>query len=126
MEWTRNEHLPVCVRMCRFNNDGRSKALLHTSHGNRARSLRCGRAFGDVRGIVIDVSIKSPALLAADDDDVNDSPDTDLCSSSPADGGEIGNITRDNNDIDKSSGDSVPFQLKRKKHFFLFVSLKLY
>lgn len=93
--------------MCRFNKLGRSNALPHTSHGKSARSPRVGRAFGDVRGIVIDVSIKSPALLAADEDDVSDSPDTDLCSSSPPDGGLMGSITRDNNDIDKSSGDSV-------------------
>lgn len=99
--------LPVCVRMCRFKSEGRSNALPQTSHGSNARSPRVGRAFGDVRGIVIDVSIKSPALLAADEDDVSDSPDMDLCSSSPPDGGLMGNITRDNNDIDKSSGDSV-------------------
>lgn len=77
----------------------------HTSHGNRALSPLVGLAFGDARGIVIDESIRSPALLAADDD-VNDSPDIDLCSSSPPDGGEIGSRTRDNNDIDKSNGDS--------------------
>lgn len=93
--------LPVCVRMCRFNKLGRSNALPHTSHGSRARSPRVGRARGDVRGIVIGVSTKSPALLAADDVDVNDSPDMDRCSSSPPDGGES-----DNNDTDKSSGDS--------------------
>lgn len=102
-----DDGLPVCVRMCRFNRLGRSKALLHTSHGSRARSPRVGRARGDARGIVIDVSIKSPALLAADDVDVNDSPDMDLCSSSPPDDGEIGSMTRDSSDIDKSSGDSV-------------------
>lgn len=103
--------------MCRFNRLGRSNALPHTSHGSRARSPRVGRAFGDVRGIVMDVSIKSPALLAADEDDVSDSPDTDLCSSSPPDGGLIGSITRDNNDIDKSSGDSVYGKPKRKHNF---------
>lgn len=65
-----------------------------------------------MRGIVIDVSIKSPALLAADDVDVNDSPDMDLCSSSPPDGGEIGSMTRDSNDIDKSSGDSKWIEMK--------------
>lgn len=95
--------------MCRFSKLGRSKALPHTSHGSNARSPRFGRAFGDDRGIVIDVSIRSPVLLAADDeDDADDSPDTDLCSSSALDGGEIGNRTRESNDIDKSSGDSVP------------------
>lgn len=99
-------NLPVCVRICRFNRLGRSKALPQTSHGKRARSPRVGRAFGEDRGIVIDVSIISPALLAADDD-VDDSPDTDLCSSSPAEfGGDMGSSTRDNNDMDRSSGDS--------------------
>lgn len=73
-----------------------------------------GRALGDTRGMVIDVSIRSPALLAADDD-VDDSPDTDLCSSSPPDGGEIGSKTRDNSDIDRSSGDSVCDQKKKKR-----------
>lgn len=100
-----NKYLPVCVRMCRFNRLGRSKALPHTSHGNRARSPRVGRAFGEDRGIVIELSIRSPALLAADDD-VDDSPDTDLCSSSPADVGDMGNKTRDKSDIDRSNGDS--------------------
>lgn len=54
---------------------------------------------------MIELSIRSPALLAADDD-VDDSPDTDLCSSSPADGGDMGNSTRDNNDMERSRGDS--------------------
>lgn len=103
--------------MCRFSRLGRSNAFEQTSQGNKARSPRVGRAFGDARGMVIDVSIKSPALLAADDDDVDDSPDTDLCSSSPPDGGEMGNITRDNNDIDKSSGDSVQESKSNGKYF---------
>ena len=49
------------------------------------------------------VSIKSPVLLAPDEQ-VNDSPEIDLCSSSAH--GEIGG-TRDKRDIDKSSGESV-------------------
>lgn len=92
--------------MCLLSKLGRSNAFPHTSHGNKARSPLVGRAFGDARGMVIELSNKSPALLAADDEDADDSPDTDLCSSSPPDGGEIGSKTRDNNDIDKSSGDS--------------------
>ena len=48
-------------------------------------------------------SIKSPVLLAPDEQ-VNDSPEIDLCSSSVH--GEIGG-TRDRRDIDKSSGKSV-------------------
>lgn len=96
------------MRICRLSKLGLSNALPQTSHGNNARSPRVGLAFGDDLGIVIVESIKSPVLLAADDDeDVNDSPDTDLCSSSPPEGGDIGNSTRESNDIDKSNGDSV-------------------
>lgn len=98
----------MCVRICLFSKLGRSNALPQTSHGNNARSPLTGRAFGDARGIVIELSNKSPVLLAADDvDDVDDSPDTDLCSSSVPDGGDIGSNTRDSKDIDKSNGDSV-------------------
>lgn len=103
-------NLPVCVRICRLSKLGRSNAFPQTSQGNNARSPRVGLAFGDDLGIIMVESNKSPVLLAADDDDdVNDSPDTDLsvCSSSPPDGGDIGNNTLDSNDIDKSSGDSV-------------------
>jgi hypothetical protein len=90
--------------MCLFNKLGRSKALPHTSQGSMARSPLVGLVFGVDLGKVMVASIKSPVLLAPDD--VSDSPDTLLCSSSPPDGGEIGNNTRDNNDIDKSSGES--------------------
>lgn len=117
---------PVCVRMCRFSRLGRSKALPQTSHGSSARSPRCGRAFGEARGIlVMVVSCRSPVLLAADDDDVDDSPDTDLCSSSVLDGGEMGSMTRDSSDMDRSSGDSArrkekeePLLLGRPGFFF--------
>lgn len=88
-----------------------------TSQGNKALSPLVGRAFGDALGILIELSNKSPALLAADDEDADDSPDMDLCSSSPPDGGEIGNKTLDNNDIDKSNGDSEKHQ-ERNKSFF--------
>ena len=106
----------MCVLICRFNKLGLSNALPQTSHGKSARSPLVGRAFGDDLGIVMVVSNKSPVLLAADDDDddvdddddsdVNDSPDTDLCSSSAPDGGDIGNRTLDSRDIDRSKGDS--------------------
>lgn len=93
--------------MWRFSKLGRSKALPHTSHGRSALSPRVGLAFGEILGMVIVASSMSPLLLAPDDSDVDDSPLTDLCSSSPPDGGDIGNRTRDSNDIDKSSGESV-------------------
>lgn len=115
--------LPVCVRICLLSRLGRSNAFPHTSHGNSARSPRVGLAFGDDLGIVMVESNKSPVLLAADDeDDVNDSPETDLCSSSPPDGGDIGNSTRDSNDIDKSNGDSglLFFALFWRYKAFLF------
>jgi len=73
-----------------------------------------GLAFGEHRCTDIDVSKRSPVLLAADDD-ADESPDTDLCSSSPPDGGDIGSKTLDNNDIDKSSGESRNIKIITKK-----------
>lgn len=99
--------------MCLLSKLGLSKALPQTSHGNSARSPRVGRAFGDDRCIgVDDESCKSPVLLAIDDD-VDDSPETDLCSSSVPDGGDIGNRTRDSNAIDRSNGESVNREKKK-------------
>lgn len=92
--------------MCLFNRLGRSKAFPQTSHGSIALSPLVVLAFGVDFGKVIVASIKSPVLLAPDDD-VKDSPEIDLCSSSPLDGGEIGRNDRDNNDIDRSRGESV-------------------
>lgn len=116
--------------MWRFNRLGRSNALPHTSHGKSARSPRVGRALGDDRGIAIGVSIKSPVLQADNDDDDNDdadeSPDTDLCSSSPPDVGEIGNITRESNDIDKSNGESVNENWMWTEFLVFFHSIQLY
>lgn len=50
------------------------------------------------------VSSKSPVLLAPDE--VRESPEIDLCSSSPLDGGEMGNMMRDRSDIERSRGES--------------------
>lgn len=90
--------------MCRFNRLGRSNALPQTSHGRSARSPRAGRGFVERLNIIV-VS-KISLLLLATDDEIEDSPDTDLCSSSPPDGGEIGNRTRDSNDMERSRGES--------------------
>jgi hypothetical protein len=98
------DNLPVCVLMCLLSKLGRSKAFLHTSHGNNARSLRTGRDFGVDLDMTIADSIKSPVLLPPDDDR-NDSPDIDLCSSS--DGGDIGRRTRESSDNDRSRGEPV-------------------
>lgn len=97
--------------MCRLSRLGRSNSLPHTSHGNIARSPRVGRAFGDDFGILMDESWRSPVLLAPDEIDVSESPDMLLCSSSPLEGGEIGNKTRDKRFIDKSRGESVSGEL---------------
>ena len=96
--------VPVCVRICLFNKLGRSNALLHTSHGSKARSLLVGLDFGVDLGIIA-LSIRSPVLLAPDD--WRDSPEIDLCSSS--DGGEIGRRTLDSRDNDKSRGEPVNY-----------------
>lgn len=85
-----------------------------------ARSERAaGRAFGDDRDDEAPVpmeassrsrapSHRSPPVLAPDEIEIDESsPDTDLCSSSAPDGGEIGSMTRDSNDVDRSSGESV-------------------
>lgn len=100
------ENSPVCVLMCRFKRLGLSKAFPQTSHGSRFRCA--GRDFGVDFGTIAE-SIKSPVLLAPDDDR-NDSPDIDLCSSS--DGGEIGKRTGDKSDNERSSGESVIMQRK--------------
>jgi hypothetical protein len=89
--------------MCRLSRLGRSKALPQTSQGRRFRSFLAGLDFGVDFGTMAE-SIKSPVLLAPDDD-CSDSPDIDLCSSS--DGGEMGRRTRDNSDNDRSSGESI-------------------
>lgn len=91
--------------MCLFNKLGRSKAFLQTSQGSIVRSPRVVRGFGGIFGEMIVESNKSPVLLAHDE--ICDSPDTDLCSSSVPDIGDVGRKTRDNRDNDKSNGDSA-------------------
>lgn len=103
----KNLYLPVCVRMCRFNNDGLSKAFEQTPHGNNARSrgLALGVGPTDVGSVI------SPCDDAAELAEL--SPLTLLCSSSVVDGGELDN-PRDNNDIDRSRGESA---IKEKQEF---------
>lgn len=45
--------------------------------------------------------------LAPDEIEIELSPDTDLRSSSVPDGGEIGSITRDRREVERSRGESV-------------------
>lgn len=71
-----------------------------TPQGKRARSL--GLALG-VGPVVID-SAMSPCEEPPDDDALL-SPDTLLCSSSVAEGGEL-DKARDNSDIERSNGES--------------------
>lgn len=96
--------------MCLLSSEGLSKAFLHTSQGNKARSPRHVRLFMDVcRGLFSVVSESmSPTSEAVDE-----SSDNDLRSSVSTLGGEddveddefIRDL--DNNDVDKSKGDSV-------------------
>ena len=94
---------PVCTRVCRFNRLGLSKAFPHISHGKRFLSPRGARCFG---GAWIVASIKSPELLLPDD--VYESPEIDLRSSSVLLGDDIGGIiTSATSDMDRSSGESA-------------------
>lgn len=95
-----SSYSPVCVRICLFNKDGLSNAFPQTSHGSRALSDFV--AFLWILGVMSNSSLDDPA-----DDDARESPDTDLCSSSGPDGGDIGRSTLDNSDVDKSNGESV-------------------
>lgn len=89
--------------MCLLSKLGRSKAFPQTSQGSRARSPRLGRDFGDEREWCtreIGVSIMSL------EDMESESPEMDLCSSSPLLVGEIGSRTRDMSDMERSRGES--------------------
>lgn len=90
----------MCVLICRFNSEGLSKAFPQTSQGSNALSDLAGLLW--IFGVISRSSFDEPA-----DDDVRESPDTDLCSSSAPDGGDIGSRTLDRSDVDRSSGESV-------------------
>lgn len=100
-----SEHyLPVCVLMCLLSKLGLSKAFPQTSHGSIALSPLDDRILGPDLGNNMAASSRSPVLLATDE--VCDSPDTDLCSSSPLDCGDFGKSARERSESDKSRGDS--------------------
>lgn len=105
-------YLPVCVLICRLSNEGLSKAFPQTSHGNNARSDFAGLLW--ILGVISKSSLDEPT-----DEDVNESPDTDLCSSSFPDGGEIGRRTRDRSDVERSSGESITNNVKLQNEFYL-------
>lgn len=94
--------------MCLLSKLGLSNAFPHTSHGSIARSPRVGLALGDDFGMLIAESMMSPVLLAPDE--CNESPEIDLCSSSPLETGEIGSNTLDSRDIERSKGESKEFR----------------
>lgn len=71
-----------------------------TSQGSNALSDLAGLLW--IFGVISRSSLDEPA-----DDDVRESPDTDLCSSSAPEGGEIGRRILDRRDVDRSSGESV-------------------
>lgn len=86
--------------MWRFNSEGRSKAFPQTSQGSNALSDLAGLLW--ILGVISRSSFEEPA-----DDDVRESPDTDLCSSSAPEGGEIGRRTLERRDVERSRGESV-------------------
>lgn len=86
--------------MCLLSKEGLSNALLQTPQGNRARSR--GRALGV--GPVVMGSGRSPCDEPPEDDALL-SPETLLCSSSVAEGGEL-DRARERSDIERSSGES--------------------
>lgn len=89
----------MCVLIWRFKREGLSNAFPQTSQGNNALSDFAGLLC--TFGVISNSSFDDPA-----DDDVSESPETDLCSSSFPEGGDIGNKTLDSKDVDKSSGES--------------------
>lgn len=104
--------------MCLLSNEGRSKALRHTSHGNRVRSPRNCLGFAGVVLHTIMFTLWSSDAVSLDSELADDdSPDNDLRSSvsSPLGGDDADDAddvpnALDNNDMDKSNGES-----KRKK-----------
>lgn len=107
-------NLPVWVRMCLLSNDGRSKALRHTSHGSRVRSPRNGLGFTGVVLHTIMFTLWSSDAVSPDRELAeDDSPDSDFRSSvsSPlggedADDAEDVPNARDSSDMDRSNGES--------------------
>lgn len=100
--------------MCLLSKDGRSKALRHTSHGNRVRSPRNGLGFTEVVLRTIVFTLWSSDAVSPDNEFAeDDSPDNDLRSSasSPLGGEDVEDADElpkvlDNSDMDKSSGES--------------------
>lgn len=98
-----NKNKPVWVRICLFRSEGRSKAFPHTSQGRRALSDLAGLLWtlGVISSSSWCSSLDDPA-----DDDVRESPDTDLCSSSLPEGGDIGRRILDRREVERSNGES--------------------
>lgn len=101
----------MCVRICRFNNEGRSNAFRQTSHGRSVLSpLQLLLLIDGFLGLFKVVS----ESISPTNDAVDDSSDKDFLSSvSTALGGDedteddefIKDL--DNNDVDKSNGESI-------------------
>lgn len=114
-EYKNRANLPVWVRMCLLSKDGRSKALRHTSHGNRVRSPRNGLGFTGVVLHTIMFTLWSSDAVSPDNELADDdSPDKDLRSSvsSPLGGEDAEDAddvpnALDNSDMDKSNGESI-------------------
>lgn len=100
--------------MCLLSSEGRSKALRHTSHGNRVRSPRNGLGFAGVVLHTIMLTLWSNDAVSPDNELADDdSPDSDLRSSvsiplggEDADDADDVPNALDNSDMDRSSGES--------------------
>lgn len=101
--------------MCRFSNEGRSKAFRQTSHGNKALSPLQVRLLIDVCLGLFNVVSDS---ISPTKDAVDESSDSDFRSSVSTLGGDEevddDELIRDldNNEVDKSKGDSVNKNIK--------------
>jgi len=101
--------------MCLLSNDGRSKALRHTSHGSRVRSPRNGLGFTGVVLHTIMFTLWSSDAVSPDNELAeDDSPDNDFRSSvsSPLGGEDAEDAedvpnARDSSDMDRSNGESA-------------------
>lgn len=127
-------YVPVWVLMCRLSSDGRSKALRHTSHGNKVRSPRNGLGFTGVVLHTIMLTLWSSDAVSPDSELADDdSPDSDLRSSvlsrplggdDAEDADDVPNAL-DNNDMDRSNGESAETKMVLRiscnfvEHFFL-------
>lgn len=120
----------MCVLICLLSRDGRSKALRHTSQGNKVRSPRNGLGLAGVTCTVFTLwstdAVSPDSELAEDDDSA---PDSDFRSSvsstlggDEADDADDVPKALDNSDMDRSNGESEA----KKRNCFIFLAVHAY